>query len=98
MKFVFKLCSCFRAVTAIPFSLFFPVIPWLLQLILFAWFVSVLAYPFSIEIASTTPLQFICLVPTYMLIQLAKKYHFCLYLVKPGTEIILRFSRQRNSF
>ena len=50
MKFVFQLCSCFRAVSAIPFSLFFPVIPWLLQLILFAWFVSVLAYPFSFEI------------------------------------------------
>lgn len=33
-----------RAVSAIPFSLFFPIIPWLLQLILFAWFVSVLAF------------------------------------------------------
>ena len=49
MKFVFKLCFYFRAVSAIPFSLFFPVIPWLLQLILFAWFVSVLAYPFPFE-------------------------------------------------
>lgn len=29
-----------------PFSLIFPVIPWLLQLILFGWFVVVLAYPF----------------------------------------------------
>ena len=29
-----------------PFTLIFPVIPWLLQLILFGWFVVVLAYPF----------------------------------------------------
>ena len=42
--------SSFRAVSAIPFSLFFPVIPWLMQLILFAWFVSVLAYPLPFEI------------------------------------------------
>lgn len=33
-----------RAVSAVPFTLFFPVIPWLLQLILFAWFLGVLAY------------------------------------------------------
>ncbi|XP_068729882.1 choline transporter-like protein 4 [Montipora capricornis] len=33
-----------RAVSAVPFSLFFPVIPWLLQIILFAWFVAVLAF------------------------------------------------------
>ncbi|RMX60176.1 hypothetical protein pdam_00010114 [Pocillopora damicornis] len=33
-----------RAVSAMPFSLFFPVIPWLLQIILFGWFVGVLAF------------------------------------------------------
>lgn len=33
-----------RAVSAVPFTLIFPVIPWLLQLILFGWFVVVLAF------------------------------------------------------
>lgn len=33
-----------RAVSAMPFSLFFPIIPWLLQIILFGWFVGVLAF------------------------------------------------------
>ncbi|KAJ7334501.1 hypothetical protein OS493_014823 [Desmophyllum pertusum] len=33
-----------RAISHIPFALFFPVIPWLLQLILFAWFVGVLVF------------------------------------------------------
>lgn len=42
------LCSC-RAVSAMPFSLFFPVVPWLLQIILFGWFVGVLAYPLTFE-------------------------------------------------
>lgn len=32
-----------------PFSLFFPVIPWLLQILLFGWFVGVLAYPLTFE-------------------------------------------------
>ena len=30
------------------FTLLFPIIPWLLQLIVFAWFVAVGVYPFSI--------------------------------------------------
>lgn len=38
-----------RAVSAMPFSLFFPVVPWLLQIILFGWFVGVLAYPLTFE-------------------------------------------------
>ncbi|KAK3735707.1 hypothetical protein QZH41_010152 [Actinostola sp. cb2023] len=33
-----------KAITNMVFSLFFPLIPWLLQLILFGWFVSVLAF------------------------------------------------------
>ncbi|XP_031569515.1 choline transporter-like protein 4 [Actinia tenebrosa] len=33
-----------RAITNMVFSLFFPIIPWLLQIILFGWFVSVLAF------------------------------------------------------
>ena len=39
-----------RAVSSVPFTLFFPIIPWLLQLILFAWFVSVLAYPLPFKL------------------------------------------------
>ncbi|CAH3185951.1 unnamed protein product [Porites evermanni] len=33
-----------RAISSIPFALFFPVIPWLLQILLFGWFVGVLAF------------------------------------------------------
>ena len=34
-----------RAVAAIKTSLLFPLVPWLLQLALFAWFVAVAVYP-----------------------------------------------------
>lgn len=33
-----------RAITHMVFSLFFPIIPWILQMILFAWFVGVLVF------------------------------------------------------
>lgn len=33
-----------RAISSVPFALFFPVIPWLLQILLFGWFVGVLAF------------------------------------------------------
>ena len=39
-----------RAISSIPFALFFPVIPWLLQILLFGWFVGVLAYPLSLDV------------------------------------------------
>ena len=35
-----------RAVGSMLSALFFPVIPWLMQLILFAWFLAVAVYPF----------------------------------------------------
>ena len=38
-----------RAISSVPFSLFFPVIPWLLQILLFGWFVGVLAYLLSLD-------------------------------------------------
>lgn len=34
----------FRALTSMMSTLFFPLVPWLLQLILFTWFVGVLVY------------------------------------------------------
>ena len=37
-----------RAITHMKFSLFFPIIPWLLQLILFGWFAGVLVYPYKL--------------------------------------------------
>ena len=35
----------YRAVTSMLSALFFPIIPWLMQLILFAWFLAVAVYP-----------------------------------------------------
>ena len=36
----------FRAISSMLFTLLWPIIPWLLQLIVFCWFVAVGVYPF----------------------------------------------------
>ena len=36
-----------RAISSMLFTLFWPIIPWLLQLIVFSWFVVVGVYPFA---------------------------------------------------
>lgn len=44
--YVHELFHC-RAISSMLFTLLFPIIPWLLQLIIFAWFVAVGVYPFA---------------------------------------------------
>ena len=52
-KAVFYTClytyfkQCFRAVCSMLSTLFFPILPWLLQLVWFAWFLIILMYLFN---------------------------------------------------